>query len=82
MAYREELADRLRGRLQSLKNLRIEEKKTFCSLAYLVNGKMCVNVSSENLMCRYDPILDREIAERVEFEPMIMRGRRLRAIVM
>ena len=77
MAYSEALADRIRNYLNSLQKLKIEEKKMFRGLAFLVNGKMCINVSGENLMCRYDPNLDDEVAERVGFEPMIMRGRQL-----
>jgi hypothetical protein len=46
----------------------------FSGLAFLVNEKTCVNVGGENLMCRYDPELDDEVAERVGFQPMIMRG--------
>ena len=39
MAYREELADRVRRHLQSVKNLKVEEKKMFSGLAFLVNEK-------------------------------------------
>jgi hypothetical protein len=50
----------------------------FRGLAFLVNGKMCVNVSGENLMCRYDPEFELEVAERAGFHPMIMKGKQLR----
>jgi hypothetical protein len=78
MAYSEALADRIRDHLHSATRLKIEEKKMFRGLAFVVGGKMCVNVSSENLMCRYDPTLDGEVAERVGFQPMIMRGKQLK----
>jgi TfoX/Sxy family transcriptional regulator of competence genes len=78
MAFSEVLAGRVRKHLDSVPDLKIEEKKMFSGIAFLVNGKMCVNVSGENLMCRYDPKLDEVVAERVGYEPMIMRGRQLR----
>lgn len=77
MAYSEMLADRIREYLSSFSNLKIEEKRMFRGLAFLVNGKMCVNVSDENLMCRFDPDLNHVVAERVGFQPMIMKGRQL-----
>jgi TfoX/Sxy family transcriptional regulator of competence genes len=78
MSYSTVLADRVREYLKSISTLKIEEKKMFRGLAFLVDGKMCVNVSDENLMCRFDPELLDEVSEKVGFQPMIMRGRQLR----
>jgi hypothetical protein len=39
---------------------------------------MCVNVSGDNLMCRFDPELENEVTERVGFQPMIMKGKHLK----
>jgi hypothetical protein len=50
----------------------------FKGLAFLVNGKMCVNVSGDELICRFDPARDDEVAERNGFQPMIMKGEQLR----
>lgn len=77
MAYSEILADRVREYLLSISSLKIEEKKMFRGLAFLINGKMCVNVSDENLMCRFDPELINEVSERVGFQPLIMKGKQL-----
>jgi TfoX/Sxy family transcriptional regulator of competence genes len=77
MPYNVKLADRIRTYLEDIVNLKIEEKEMFRGLAFLVDGKMCVNVSGENLMCRFDPGLEDEVAERVGFQPMIMKGRQL-----
>jgi TfoX/Sxy family transcriptional regulator of competence genes len=77
MSYSKVLADRVREYLQSNSNLKIEEKKMFSGLAFLVNGKMCVNVSDENLMCRFDPDFINEVSERVGFKPLIMKGKQL-----
>ena len=53
MAYDTKLADRIREYLAEIPNLKIEEKKMFRGLTFMVNGKMCINVSGENLMCRF-----------------------------
>jgi TfoX/Sxy family transcriptional regulator of competence genes len=78
MAYNTALADRVRGYLSEIPKIKVEEKAMFSGLAFLVNGKMCVNVSGDNLMCRFDPALTDEVAERNGFLPMIMRGKQLK----
>ena len=55
--------------------MEIQEKKMFGGLAFMVNGKMCINASGENLMCRFDPTLTEELAEEIGFLPMIMKGK-------
>jgi len=39
---------------------------------------MCVNVSGDELICRFDPAREDEVAERDGFQPMIMKGEQLR----
>ena len=75
MAYDKKLADRIREYLIRFPNLKIEEKKMFRGLAFMINGKMCINVSGENLMCRFDPNLTNSIAERNGFLPLTMKGK-------
>jgi len=75
MAYDLELAERIRTHLAGIPRLKFEEKKMFRGLAFLVDGKMCVNVSGENIMCRYDPELKNEVSKKTGFQPMIMKGR-------
>lgn len=77
MAYDEQLADRVREYLSGIPGIEIEEKKMFRGLAFMVNGKMCVNISGDDLMCRFDPALQEEIAEKKGFAPMIMKGNEL-----
>jgi TfoX/Sxy family transcriptional regulator of competence genes len=55
MAYSEYLADRIRARLAGLAN--IEEKKMMGGLTFMYNGKMCVGIIKNDLMCRIDPAL-------------------------
>jgi hypothetical protein len=78
MAYDTKLADRIREYLVRLPQLKIEEKEMFRGLTFMVNGKMCVSVSGENMMCRIDPGLQEEVAEKSGFQPMIMKGKELK----
>lgn len=75
MAYSEKLADRLRVYLAQVPDLQVEEKKMFRGLAFLVNDKMCVNVSGDNLMCRFDPALQSEMENKTGFQTVKMAGR-------
>ena len=75
MAFDTKLADRIREYLNEIPNLEIEEKKMFRGLTFMVNGKMCVNVSGENLMCRFDPVLQAELSDKIGFLTMVMKGR-------
>ncbi|CAA9531877.1 MAG: hypothetical protein AVDCRST_MAG96-3616 [uncultured Segetibacter sp.] len=73
MAYDTKLADRIRDYLLMFPALKVEEKKMFRGLTFLVNDKMCVSVSGENLMCRFDPNLQEEVAEKSGFQTMMMK---------
>jgi len=75
MSYDTKLGDRIREYLAEIPNLEIQEKKMFRGLTFMVNGKMCINVSGENLMCRFDPKLQNEIAEKKGYQSMIMKGK-------
>ncbi|WP_407534508.1 TfoX/Sxy family protein [Elizabethkingia miricola] len=78
MVYNIELANKVRERLAKVPDIEIEEKKMFSGLSFLVNGKMCINISGDNLMCRYHPDIEDEVAEKTGFLPMIMRGKQLK----
>ena len=73
MAYNEKLADRVREALKDLPM--VEEKKMFRGITFMVNDKMCVSVSGNRLMCRFDPLLQEQVAEKPGYEPMIMKGK-------
>ena len=75
MAYDTKLADRIREYLSVIPKIKIEEKKMFRGLTFMVNDKMCVCVSGDNLMCRFDPALQDELAEKPGFQAMVMKGR-------
>lgn len=75
MAYDKELAARVRDYLGDRPEFDVVEKKMFGGLAFMVFGKMCINVSGDRLMCRFDPERTDELSTRPGFIPMIMRNR-------
>ena len=54
MAYHEKLADRTRE-IIALTHDRVEEKRMFGGLCFMVNDKMCIGVEKDRLMLRLDP---------------------------
>ena len=75
MAYDIKLADKIRTYLIDFPGLKVEEKKMFRGLTFMVNKKMCVSVSGDNLMCRFDPVLQDKLSDKIGFQTMIMRGK-------
>jgi TfoX/Sxy family transcriptional regulator of competence genes len=53
MSYDEKLAERIRLGLSHLSN--IEEKEMMGGLSFLYNGKMCVGIIKDEMMCRIAP---------------------------
>jgi TfoX/Sxy family transcriptional regulator of competence genes len=50
MKYDTKLADRIREALMHLPD--VEEKEMFRGVCFMVNGKMCVCVSGDEMLCR------------------------------
>jgi len=75
MPFNTKLADRVRTYLAAFPDLQVEEKIMFRGLVFMVNGKMCVNVSGDGLMCRFDPGLQDELSAKSGFQKMIMKGK-------
>ncbi|HVG41699.1 MAG TPA: TfoX/Sxy family protein [Chitinophagaceae bacterium] len=75
MAYNIKLADRITAYLNAIPNIKIKEKKMFRGLTFMIDDKMCVCVSGENLMCRFDPISQDELSDKIGFQPMVMKDR-------
>ena len=78
MAFDEKLADRVRE-IISLTHKKVEEKKMFGGLCFMVNDKMCIGVESNRLMIRFDPSMKDEIMEKEGSSPMdftnkVMKG--------
>jgi len=79
MAYSEVLADRVRELLVDVP--RVQEKKMFRGVSFLVNDKMCVNISLDRLMCRVDPAIHETLVEKDGCVTVNMRGRDLKGWV-
>ncbi len=79
MAYNERLAQRVREALSAIPN--VEEKKMFRGITFMVNDKMCVSVSGEELMCRIDPTLHENLIEKNGCREVIMRGKTMKGYV-
>jgi len=74
LAYSEKLADTVREALQHLPD--VDEKKMFQGLTFMVDGKMCIGVRDEEIMCRIDPEIYESVRERIGCRPMI-HGKRV-----
>ena len=75
MSYDVNLANKVREYLAEIPGIEIEEKEMFAVLNFMVNGKTCICVSGENLMLRFDPTLQEELAEKDGYETMLMKGK-------
>jgi len=69
----EKLTARVREALAHLP--KVEEKKMFSGIAFMVNGKMCISVKDERIMVRIDPMQHDELLETKACRTMIMKGR-------
>src|SRR5262249_11276852 len=79
MPYNSELADRVRAALSGAGT--VEEKKMFGGLMFMVNGKMCVSVGKNRIMCRIDPALHDDVLKKKRCRPVVMRGREYKGYV-
>ena len=75
MAYDTTLAEKIRTCLIEETDKSVVEKTMFGGLAFMVNGKMCINVSGNRLMCRFDPSMHEELSIKPGFESVIMKGK-------
>lgn len=79
MAYSEKLAERLRQALTDTH--KVEEKKMFGGLAFMVNGKMCLTAGADRIMCRIDPALHEDAIKRKGCRTVIMGGKEYKGYV-
>lgn len=80
MAYNEQLANQIREALIDRGIEDIEEKKMFRGLCFMVNGKMCLCVSGDEMMCRIGPEY-KEALELNGVRGMIRNGQLLKDYV-
>jgi|SRR5215467_8612714 len=74
MTINEKLTLRVRESLSHIS--KVEEKKMFGGVAFMVNGKMCVTASDRGLMCRVDPARMNELTAKKGCTAMEMKGRK------
>ena len=73
------MVDRVRAALSGTP--KVEEKRMFGGVAFMVRGKMCISARRERLMCRIDPAIHDEVLKRKSCRTVVMRGRPLRGYV-
>lgn len=80
MTYDENLARRIRVRLADIPN--VEEKEMMGGLTFMVNGKMCIGIIKDELMCRIHPRLHEAAVEKVGCRTMDFTGRPMKGYVL
>ena len=80
MAYDENLAQRIRVRLLNIPN--VEEKEMMGGLTFMVNGKMCIGIIKDEMMCRIHPGLHEVAVEKVGCRTMDFTGRPMKGYVL
>lgn len=59
----------------------VEEKKMFNGVAFMVNGKMCICVSNDEIMCRINPLIHEKMVEKPGCRAMEMKGKAYKGFV-
>lgn len=79
MAFNEHLADRIRESLVDIK--KVEEKNMFGGVCFMVDGKMCIGVVKDEMMCRIDPKMDELVLEKAGCRRMDFTGKPMKGYV-
>ncbi len=80
MAYDQNLADRIRRRISGLSN--IEEKEMMGGLVFMYNGKMCLGIIKNEMMCRIDPALHDIQVEKIGCRTMDFTNRPMKGYIL
>lgn len=70
----DKLTDRIREMITETHTI-TEEKKMFGGICFMVDDKMCVGLTKDHLMVRFDPAMNDEILERSDAVPMDFTGK-------
>lgn len=81
MAYNEILADRIREALVHLHSS-VEEKQMMGGLTFMLNGKMCVGVFKDEMMCRIDPEIMETVLSKTGCRIMDFTGRPMKSYIL
>lgn len=79
MAIDEKLMNRVRELLGTEHD--VEEKKMFSGMCFMVNGKMCVCVNDEEILCRIGHGAYEDALEQPGVTQMVMKGRAMKDYV-
>ncbi|MBS1502273.1 MAG: TfoX/Sxy family protein [Bacteroidetes bacterium] len=79
MAYDEKLADRVREALVDVP--KVIEKKMFRGVTFMVDDKMCISISGNELMLRLDPDMTDKLIEENGTRSMVHGGKRMRGFI-
>src|SRR3989442_10201364 len=60
---------------------RLQEKRMFGGVTFMVRGKMCVSAEKGRIMCRIDPALHDAALKRKGARTVVMKGREYRGWV-
>lgn len=79
MSYDEDLAERIRRKLNGLPH--VTEKNMMGGLTFMYNDKMCVGIVKDELMCRIDPEIHDECVEKIGCRTMDFTKRPMKGYV-
>jgi TfoX/Sxy family transcriptional regulator of competence genes len=79
MAFNEKLNNRIREAMASLP--KVEEKHMFGGTCYMLNGKMCVGVVKDEMMCRINPEVYEEVLQKEGCREMVFTGKPMKGYV-
>lgn len=60
---------------------KVEEKHMFGGTCFMLNGKMCVGVVKDEMMCRIDPDIYAVALEMKGFREMVFTGKPMKGYV-
>ena len=59
----------------------VEQKKIFAGVCFMVQGKMCITVREDRIMCRIDPAIHDAAVARKGATTVVMKGREYRGYI-
>jgi TfoX/Sxy family transcriptional regulator of competence genes len=59
----------------------VEEKNMFGGVCFMVEGKMCIGVVKDEMMCRIDPKIDEIVLEKIGCRRMDFTGKPMKGYV-
>ena len=79
MAFNEKINDRIREAIADMPN--VEEKHMFGGTCFMLNGKMCMGVVQDDMMCRIGPDAYEQALERKGCREMVFTGKPMKGYV-